>query len=111
MNVWKQEITGRLFFFLFLLIVILFSLSPAYSLVLGLMIGLLFINPYPGKIKVVTRYLLQLSIIGLGFGMNFVQVMHAGKDGFVFTLMAIALAIGCGNGCRNYIWTRSGSFL
>ena len=63
---------------------------------MGLLIGIIFTNPFPNQSRVITKYLLQISIVGLGFGMNFEQVLEAGKDGFVFTLVTIALAMGLG---------------
>ena len=83
-------------FFAFPLLVILFSWSASMALLLGLFVGLIFTNPFPKQSKVVTKYLLQISIIGLGFGMNFTKVMDAGRDGFVFTLITISFAMGMG---------------
>jgi len=40
--------------------------------------------------------LLALSIIGLGAGMNLSDVMAAGMNGFFYTLLSIAFAIGLG---------------
>ena len=76
--------------------VIIFMWSASIALFLGLLIGLIFGNPFPKQTKVVTKYLLQISIIGLGFGMNFTSVMEAGRDGFVFTLLTISFAMGIG---------------
>jgi uncharacterized integral membrane protein (TIGR00698 family) len=87
---------AKVLFFLLPLMVILFSWSASAALLLGLFIGLIFTNPYPKKTRVFTKYLLQVSIIGLGFGMNFTKVMEAGRDGFVFTLITISFAMGIG---------------
>src|SRR5205085_2915906 len=46
--------------------------------------------------KTLLKYLLQLSIIGLGFGMNFTKVVEAGKEGFLFTLLTLGFSIGLG---------------
>jgi uncharacterized integral membrane protein (TIGR00698 family) len=92
----NSELFSRLYFFSALFCIIVFSLTPTFALSLGLLAGLTFGNPYAVKSKPATKYLLQLSIIGLGFGMNFTSVMAAGKDGFVFTLVTISLAVGLG---------------
>ena len=76
--------------------VVVFSWSASIALVLGLLVGLLFRNPYPKQTKIYTKYLLQVSVIGLGFGMNFTKVMEAGRDGFAFTLLTISFAMGIG---------------
>jgi len=83
-------------FILVLLLIVLFNLSPSLALAMGLAIGLTAGNPFPKYSRTVTKYLLQASIIGLGFGMNFQRVLEAGKDGFTFTLLTIAAAIGLG---------------
>ena len=87
---------SKLLFFTFGILIIILNLSPATSLIMGLLIGIIFTNPFPNQSRVITKYLLQISIVGLGFGMNFEQVLEAGKDGFVFTLVTIALAMGLG---------------
>lgn len=92
----KFPILPKLLFFAFVIVIVVLNLSPATSLIIGLLIGIVFTNPFPKQSRVVTKYLLQVSIVGLGFGMNFQQVMEAGKDGFVFTLVTIALAMGLG---------------
>ena len=92
----NNQPTAKFLFFAFPVMVILFSWSVSVALVLGLLIGLLFMNPYPRQTKLITKYLLQVSIIGLGFGMNFTTVMEVGRDGFVFTLLTISFAMGIG---------------
>lgn len=87
---------SKLLFFALLIVILLFSLSPAIALMFGLFIGLLFINPYSKSTKVVTKYLLQASVVGLGFGMNFSKVMAAGREGFVYTVLTISAAMGVG---------------
>ncbi|HNP54375.1 MAG TPA: hypothetical protein PKK69_07145, partial [Ferruginibacter sp.] len=72
-------------FWLGLAVILVFFLPASFALLLGLTLGILFGNPFPKQSKVVTKYLLQGAIVGLGFGMNFTKVVEAGKDGFVFT--------------------------
>jgi uncharacterized integral membrane protein (TIGR00698 family) len=87
---------AKIFFFAFLLIIVFFFFAPSTALALGLVQGIVFGNPFQRKSKVITKYLLQGAVVGLGFGMNFIKVMEAGKDGFVFTLLTIATAMGLG---------------
>ncbi len=42
--------------------------------------------------------LLQISVVGLGFGMNLGEVLRAGRSGVVYTLVGITFAIACGMG-------------
>jgi len=83
-------------FIVFLLLIIGFNLNASAALAMGLALGLTVGNPFQSVSRKATKYLLQASIIGLGFGMDFQKVMEAGKDGFVFTLLTIAAAMGLG---------------
>jgi len=87
---------SKLFIIGGIVLIPLVGLTPATSLILGFVGVLILGNAWPKLTKTVTKYLLQISIIGLGFGMNFTQVMEAGRDGFVFTLITIGAAIGLG---------------
>jgi uncharacterized integral membrane protein (TIGR00698 family) len=70
--------------------------SPPIALALGLVLGLLSLNPFRSETKSLTRYLLQASVVLLGFGMNIAAVLHAGRSGIIYTAVGIAgtLAIG-----------------
>jgi len=94
MNSREGIIKGLLILFLFL--IVFFNLNASASLALGLALGLTVGNPFPKISRTATKYLLQGSIIGLGFGMNFQKVMEAGKDGFTLTLLTISFAMGLG---------------
>ena len=78
------------------LLIILLQFSPTVSLLMGIGAVLIFGNPFMNATKMVLKYLLQISIIGLGFGMNITQVLAVGRDGFVYTLLTIGTAIGLG---------------
>jgi uncharacterized integral membrane protein (TIGR00698 family) len=82
------------------ILLLLFSLSPWASppvaLALGLALGLTVGNPFARQTRMATRYLLQASVVGLGFGMNLYQVIHAGAHGFVYTAAGITFALALG---------------
>ncbi len=88
--------TARPLFFLSCLLIIILQLSPTVALLLGIIGATIFGNPFASSSKTILKYLLQVSIIGLGFGMNFTRVVEAGRDGFVFTLLTIGFSIGLG---------------
>ncbi len=92
----RSEAVGRIVFFALLFCILFFFISPSFALAMGLIVGMVFSNPFPKQSKIVTKYLLQGAIIGLGFGMNFTKVLDAGREGFVFTLMTIGMAMGLG---------------
>jgi len=95
-NFFRSKVAGRTVFFALLFCILFFFISASFALALGLVVGIFFSNPFPKQSKIVTKYLLQGAIIGLGFGMNFTKVVEAGREGFVFTLMTIGAAMGLG---------------
>jgi uncharacterized integral membrane protein (TIGR00698 family) len=72
--------------------------SPPVALAMGLVFGLTLPHPYGNEAKKISKYLLQGSVIGLGFGMNLHQVVHAGRSGFVYTMLGISFALLVGMG-------------
>jgi len=67
--------------------------SPPVALAMGLAFGLAFAHPFNVAAKKLSRYLLQASVVGLGFGMNLHEVVHAGRSGFFYTLLSISFAM------------------
>ena len=70
--------------------------SPPIALLLGLFFGLSFAHPFSAGSKKLSRYLLQASVVGLGFGMNLHQVIQTGRSGFGYTLLSISFALIAG---------------
>jgi uncharacterized integral membrane protein (TIGR00698 family) len=67
-------------------------MSPPVALLCGLAFGFAGMHPYPQESRVLSRFLLQASVVGLGFGMNLAQVVHAGRSGFLYTAISISVA-------------------
>jgi uncharacterized integral membrane protein (TIGR00698 family) len=61
--------------------------SPPVALALGLALALTIGHPF--KTSKATKLLLQVSVVGLGFGMNLQKVVQAGRSGLVFTIVTI----------------------
>ncbi len=75
----------------------LFAFMPAAAaLCLGIVAALLFGNPYQDKIAVITRRLLACCVIGLGAGMNLIEVANAGLKGIGYTAISIVLVMVVG---------------
>lgn len=68
-------------------------ISPPIALLAGLIYGLSFAHPYHIDAKKLSAFLLQASIVGLGFGMNLHEVVKAGRSGFFYTAMSITFAL------------------
>ena len=64
-------------------------ISPAISLLLGLLFAIIFKNPYPRFNKKTSKYLLQVAIVGYGFTMNLHESLKSGADGMTFTLISV----------------------
>ena len=67
--------------------------SPPIALALGLALALTLGHPFPRQNSKATKVLLQLSVIGLGFGMNLQTVVAAGKRGVAWTAATIAITL------------------
>jgi uncharacterized integral membrane protein (TIGR00698 family) len=68
----------------------LFSIiSPPIALLLGVLIVNVFGNPFLAFNHKAITFLLQFSVVGLGFGMNALTAVSAGKEGFLLTVFSI----------------------
>jgi uncharacterized integral membrane protein (TIGR00698 family) len=63
--------------------------SPPAALAAGLVLALVIGNPFPKLQGKPTRYLLQVSVVLLGFGMNLEALWKAGRSGVLFTIVTI----------------------
>ena len=79
----------QLIFVVLLLFCTTIFVSPPIALVLGLIVANLFGHPFLELNHKATNYLLQFSVVGLGFGMNVHSAVAAGKEGFLFTVISI----------------------
>lgn len=88
-------------FFLGLILAASGLISPAIALLGGLIYGFILTHPFHVESRRLAKFLLQASVIALGFGMNFHEVVHAGRSGFLYTAVSITLAmlLGLGLGC------------
>jgi uncharacterized integral membrane protein (TIGR00698 family) len=88
----------RIVFLLCLLLSASGLVSPPIALAMGLVFGLVFPHPYGEEAKKFSKFLLQASVVGLGFGMNLHEVMRAGRSGFLYTVLGISFALIMGMG-------------
>ena len=64
-------------------------ISPPVALLMGLVVANLSGHPFLELNHKATSILLQVSVVGLGFGMNVNSALSAGKEGFIFTVASI----------------------
>ena len=67
-----------------------------FALLIGIVLAQTVQHPFPKINKKLTHILLQASVVGLGFGMNAVQAVEAGKQGFIFTVFSIVSTLTLG---------------
>ena len=76
--------------FIFLILFCLSPIgSPPVALALGLIMAVTIGSPFASLSGKPTKYLLQTSVVLLGFGMDLTAVYKAGKDGILFTIATI----------------------
>jgi uncharacterized integral membrane protein (TIGR00698 family) len=73
-------------------------ISPPIALTVGIIFGLSVAHPLPADSKDLSRFLLQASVVALGFGMDLHEVIKAGRSGFVYTALGISFALIVGLG-------------
>lgn len=64
-------------------------LTPPTALFTGLLFALFCGQAHPKFNKRTSKYLLQYSVVGLGFGMNLQASLASGKEGMEFTIISV----------------------
>jgi len=67
----------------------LWQITAPVALFLGLLFVFIFANPYPTFNKKCSKYLLQVSVVALGFSMNINESLKSGADGMMFTVVSV----------------------
>ena len=89
-SILDKSITTREVIFMFFVVLCLSPLiSPPIALLMGLIIAQFIGHPYLNLNHKATHILLQVSVVGLGFGMNVNSALKAGATGFILTIVSI----------------------
>lgn len=91
----SETLRGIIFILVFLACFSSF-ISPPLALTLGILFGLVLSNPFAAETRRISPWLLQGSVVALGFGMNLHEVLEAGRGGFIYTALGIAFALCVG---------------
>ena len=89
------KLSKAAFVSLFLLTALPFVSSPM-ALVAGFSFSFLFGNPLTELTSRASKTLLKLSVVGLGFGVNFIEVVEVGKSSLLLTLISITATLCLG---------------
>ncbi len=73
------------------------------GLALGLVFAIIFGTPYPKVNRVLSKTLLQASVVGLGFGMNLIKSLQSGAEGMIFTVASVIGVMVIGVLVGNYM--------
>jgi len=68
----------------------------AFGLLAGIGVALIFGNPWLTQTQKLTKWLLAISIVALGAGMDLLVVARAGLDGIGYTVLGIAFCLALG---------------
>jgi uncharacterized integral membrane protein (TIGR00698 family) len=90
-------------FFLGIILAAAGILSPPLALAAGLAYGLRVEHGYHLEARRLSKFLLQASVVCLGFGMNLGQVISVGRSGFVYTAVGITFALLIGAGLASLL--------
>src|ERR1700723_2723806 len=101
-----RKILPNTLFFAGLIISASGYVSPPIALTVGIIFGLSVTHPLPADSKDLSRFLLQASVVALGFGMNLHEVIKAGRSGFVYTALGISFALIVGLSLGKFLQVR-----
>jgi len=97
-SLFKIKKSQQQIIFVFLILVCLTGfISPPIALLLGLIVANLTGHPFLHLNARTINILLQLAVVGLGFGMNVNSALSAGKEGFLFTIASIVSTLVLGS--------------
>jgi len=107
----SMQALAKILFLLALGLSLTGTISPPVALLSGILLGLLFTNPYAQPSRTAARVLLQVSVVALGFGMNLHEVLKAGRSGFIYTALGITFAFLVGSALGKILQVRGNSSL
>lgn len=81
--------TQKVIFFTTLIFCLSSLVSPPLALLLGIMIAQFVGHPYLHVNHKITHLLLQICVVGLGFGIDVNTALKVGKEGVLFTVFSI----------------------
>jgi uncharacterized integral membrane protein (TIGR00698 family) len=67
--------------------------SSPVALVGGFLFSYFLGHPFLSLNSKAVNWLLKIAVVGLGFGMNLVETVNAGKEGFILTVFSIAATL------------------
>lgn len=85
----QNETSQKIIFIGIIILCLTPFVSSPIALALGILLAIFIGNPFEKKVHQYIHLLLQISIVGLGFGLKLDEALQAGKTGFTLTVMSI----------------------
>jgi uncharacterized integral membrane protein (TIGR00698 family) len=86
----------RIIFIICIIACAVLPVDPPLALALGIAVVLIIGNPFADINQKAVHALIQISVVGLGFGVNLFHAYEAGKQGLVFTILTIVITFIAG---------------
>ncbi|APA01039.1 YeiH family protein [Flavobacterium commune] len=96
-NLEKHTRTQQVIFVGLLLVCLTGMITPPIALLLGLLVANLSGHPWLHLNHKIIRVLLQVSVVGLGFGMNVTNALLSSKESFILTVATIFSTVFLGS--------------
>ena len=97
----------RILFIVCLAICVSPRVGTATALVMGVCFSLLIGNPWPDRSARLSKIILQISVVGLGFGLSLGEVLRTGKACVIYTMVGITFTIAAGHALGRLFHTNS----
>ena len=107
LNFEKHSRTQKNIFLIFLVVCLSGYITPPIALLLGLLIANLSGHPWLHLNHIIIHVLLQVSVVGLGFGMNVTNALLSSKESFFLTVASIFSTIFFGRMIGKWLQTES----
>ncbi|PWN69246.1 putative sulfate exporter family transporter [Chryseobacterium phosphatilyticum] len=92
----RNEAVRKVVFMILAVLCLTPLISSPIALVLGFGLAVLIGNPFEKNLHQYIHLLLQISIVGLGFGLKLDEALHAGKTGLTLTVVSIVTVMVLG---------------
>lgn len=96
-NLEKHTRTQQVIFVCLLLVCLTGIITPPIALLLGLLVANISGHPWLHLNHKIIRFLLQVSVVGLGFGMNVTNALLSSKESFILTVATIFSTVFLGS--------------
>jgi len=95
-NFIQNEMTRKIFFIVLAVLCLTPLISSPIALALGFALAVFMGNPFEKHLHQYIHLLLQISIVGLGFGLKLDEALNAGKTGLMLTIVSIVTVMVLG---------------